>query len=153
MKKIFLLLTFGLLVWTSFAGYTWDDDYNKVYTQNEDKVIDTQGLDDPINAWTKSTVEEVEWIANANVSDEDNKQTSMINYVSNWINYFLWLLGLIVTIFIIKDGIIIITSAWDENKKKEAMTNLRNYILAIILIWVAYMIVNLIFYFINVNSQ
>jgi len=55
-------------------------------------------------------------------------------------------------IMIVKDGIVIIVSAWDENKKKEAFKNIRNYILAIIWIWSAYLFVNLIFYFININT-
>ena len=152
MKKLFLVLWSILLIWSVWAWYTWENDYNKIYTQEQDKVIDTENLDDPLHAWTKSAIQEVDWIANADVSSSENKKESMIDYISKWINYFLAFLWMIVIILIIKDGFIIITSAWDENKKKEAFTNLKNYAIAIVMIWVAFLIVNLIFYFVNVNT-
>ena len=153
MKKPILFSTMIITSWLSLAWYTWEDDYNKIYTQQEDQVIDTENLDNPLNAWTVSAVQEVDWIANADMSTSENKQENIIKYISKWVNYFLAFLGLIVIILIIKDGIIIITSAWDENKKKEAFTNLKNYAIAIVLIWVAFLIVNLIFYFVNVNTE
>jgi len=45
-----------------------------------------------------------------------------------------------------------ITSAGDEWKKKEAFVNLRNYVLALIWIWASYLLINLIFYFVNINT-
>jgi len=152
MKKVILLTFMIFTTWLSFAWYSWEDDYNKIYTQEENQVIDTENLDDPLNAWTVSAVQEVDWIANSDVSTSNSKHESMLNYISKWVNYFLAFLGFVVIILIIKDGIIIITSAWDENKKKEAFTNLKNYAIALILIGVAYLIVNLIFYFVNVNT-
>lgn len=154
MKKIILFFSVLLgLGWYVLAGYTWDNDLNKIYTQEQDKVIDTNNLDDPLQAWTKTAVEGIEWIdKNVDTSDTENKKQSMIDYISKWINYFLAFLWMIVIILIIKDGIIVITSAGDENKKKEAFTNLKNYIIAIIMIWVAFLIVNLIFYFVNSNT-
>ena len=152
MKKLLLLLTIGVFVWTAFAGYTWENDWDKIYTKDQNQVIDTNWLDDPLNAWTHSAVEWADGIVNADVTTEDSKQENMIAYISKWVNYFLGLLWMIVIIFIIKDGIVIITSAWDENKQKEAFINLKNYIIAIILIWVAYLIVNLIFWFVNTNT-
>ena len=152
MKKVILLTFMIFTTWLSFAWYSWEDDYNKIYTQEENQVIDTENLDDPLNAWTVSAVQEVDWIANSDVSTSNSKHESMLNYISKWVNYFLAFLGLVVIILIIKDGFIIITSAWDENKKKEAFTNLKNYAIALILIGVAYLIVNLIFYFVNVNT-
>ena len=147
--SIFLILT----SWLTLGWYVWENDYNKIYTKEQNQVMNTENLDHPLNAWTVSAVQEVDGIANADMSTSDSKQESMINYISKWVNYFLAFLGLIVIILIIKDGIIIITSAWDENKKKEAFTNLKNYAIAIVLIWVAFLIVNLIFYFVNVNTE
>jgi len=155
MKKIITFLLAIGIIWISIAGYTWEDDYNKIYTKEQNQVIDTTNLDDPLQAGTKSAVEKVSWIAdvNADVSTSESKKQNMIDYISKWVNYFLGFLWMIVIILIIKDGFIIITSAGDENKKKEAFTNLRNYTIAIILIGVAFLIINLIFYFVNTNTS
>lgn len=152
MKKLLLLFTIWVFVWTAFAEYTWENDWDKIYTKEQSQVIDTNWLEDPLNAWTKSAVEWADGIVNADVSTEDSKQENMIAYISKWVNYFLSLLWMIVTILIIKDGIIIITATWDDNKQKEALKNVKNYIIAIIMIWVAYLIVNLIFRFVNTNT-
>jgi len=153
MKKLIISLTLLTISTSVFAWYTWQDDKDKIYTKDQNQVIDTQNLDDPLNAWTKSAIEWADGIVNAPVDTNDDKQESTLNYISKWINYFLWLIALIVIILIIKDGFIVITWAWDENKQKEAFTNLKNYTIAIIAIGVSFLIVNLIFHFINVNTQ
>jgi len=152
-KKFLLVSLWVIFISITFAGYTWENDKDKIYTQTQEQVINTEWLDDPINAGTQSAVAWVDGIANAPTDTADDRQENFINYVSKWVNYFLAFLGMIVIILLIKDGIIVITAAWDENKQKEAFTNLKNYIIAIILIWVAFLIVNLIFWFVNTNTE
>jgi len=139
-------------MWLTFSDYIWDDQLDNIYTKNESNVIKTDDIQDPIKWWTQSAVEWLNWIANANMDTNEEKQESFTIYIANWVNYFLWLLWMITIIFIIKDWIVLISQAHDENKKKEAFTNLKNYIIAIIMIWVAYLIVNLIFHFVNTNT-
>ena len=152
-KKLLLIGFWVIFISPSFSKYTWEDDKNKIYTQTQEQVINTEWLDDPINAGTQSAVAWVNGITTPPTNTNDDKQENFINYVSRWVNYFLAFLGMIVIILLIKDGIIVITAAWDENKQKEAFTNLKNYIIAIILIWVAFLIVNLIFWFVNTNTE
>jgi len=152
-KKLLLIGFWVIFISPSFAKYTWEDDKNKIYTQTQEQVINTEWLDDPINAGTQSAVEWVNGITTPPTDTTDDREKNFINYVSKWVNYFLAFLGMIVIILLIKDGIIVITAAWDENKQKEAFTNLKNYIIAIILIWVAFLIVNLIFWFVNTNTE
>ncbi len=153
MKIILTLLSFILILTTSFWWYTRNDINKKIYTQKKENVINDEWLDDPINAWTKSVVEWTDWIEYEDMSTNDVKQENMINYISKWVNYFLWFLWLLVIILIIKDGIVIITAWWDDNKEKEAFKNVKNYIIAIILIWVSYLIINLIFRFVHENTK
>jgi len=150
MKRFILLILFLVAYsfsWITSSSYTWDNPDDSIYTKNQDNVIDTNNAS--LRKWTLSAAWWIEWVAKTN---DDDYQSNMLLYISKWINYFLWFLWLLVIILIIKDGIIMITSAWDEWKKKEAFVNLKNYIIALIWIWSSYMIINLIFYFVNVNT-
>ena len=152
MKKslfIFLLVFINFIGIFVFASNTWNDDTTQIYTQDQSNVIKSDDIDkDPLRAWTISAAWWIKWIA----TWTNDHQWDFLSYLSKWINYFLWFLWLLVIILIIKDGIVMITSAWDEWKKKEAFVNLRNYILALIWIWASYLLINLIFYFVNVNT-
>ncbi len=151
MKKslfIFLLAFINFIGIFVFANNMWDSDTQTIYTQNQTNVIKSNDINNPLRNWTTSAVQWVQWIA---AWTNDHKK-DFIDYLSLWINYFLWFLWLIVIILIIKDGIVMITSAWDEWKKKEAFVNLRNYILALVWIWASYLFINLIFYFVNLNT-
>jgi len=151
MKKYLFM---SLVLFISFvhisvvATDTWNDDTTQIYTQNESNVIKSDDIDDPLRNGTTSAAWWIQWVA----AWTDDYQWDFMSYISKWINYFLWFLWLLVIILIIKDGIIMITSAWDEWKKKEAFVNLKNYILALIWIWASYLLINLIFYFVNVNT-
>jgi len=150
MKKylfIFILL-FNSVITFVYASNIWDNDTTQIYTQNQSNVIRSNDINDPLRNGTTSAVWWIEWIAKWT----NDHQWDFIWYIALWINYFLWFLWLVVIILIIKDGIVMITSAGDEWKKKEAFVNLRNYILALIWIWASYLLINLIFYFVNINT-
>jgi len=151
MKKLLLIiLVFCLMCWVSIGiwGYTWPKDLDKIYTKEESQVVDTWWLDDPIKAWTKTAIDWTDLIKN----DQWDAQKTTLSYISKWVNYFLALLWLISIILIIKDWFVIITAWWDENKQKEAFKNVKNYILAIILIGITALIVNFIFWVINKST-
>jgi len=152
-KKILAIIIVLLTINIWFANYIWDDETKQIYTQDKNKVINDNWLDDPIRNGTLSSSEWLEWIAKTDTSSEENRQKWFMDYIAIYINYILWFLGLIVIILIIKDGITMITSAWDEEKKKEAFKNLKNYIITLILIWAWYLIVNLVFDIVNENTK
>lgn len=153
-KKLLILIIsiLSLNIW--FANpYTWDDDTKKIYTQDKENVVNDYWLDDPLRDGTTSSAWWIQWVAVIDISSEDNIKQWFMDYIAMWINYILWLLALIVIVLIIKDGIVMIWSAWNEEKKKEAFKNLKNYIIALILIWAWYLIVNLVFSFVNDSTK
>jgi len=152
-KKILVIIIVLLTINIWFANYIWNDETKQIYTQDKGNVINDNWLNDPIRNGTLSSSKHLEWIAKTDESSEENRQKWFMNYIAIWVNYILWFLGLIVIILIIKDGIIMITSAWNEEKRKEAFKNLKNYIIALILIWAWYLIVNLVFYIVNENTK
>ena len=153
MKKIILVLS--LLFYSfnlAFAWYIWQDETDEIYTKNKDEVIDDSNLDDSLRAGTRSAVENVEWVIDANTDTSEQSQENVVRYLSKWVNYFLWLLWLLLTILIIIQWIKIVTASWDTNKQKEALINVKNYILVLIWIAVSYLIVSLIVHFVSINS-
>jgi len=153
MKKILTIIL--VLVWLiniSFSSWEWWDETQEIYPTNENSIIDTDWLDDPLRDGTRSAVNWVQWIIDENTETGDSNQNNVLKYVSKWINYFLWLLWLIVTIYIIKEWISIVVAWNNENIQKESMKDIRNYIIALIWIWVSYLIINLVFHFINVTT-
>jgi len=154
MKKMLFLLFSSVIIFTniSFGWWSWDDETEKIYNKDESKIIKTDDIDDPLRNGTLNATENIWWVVKANIENSESAKDETKKYISNWVNYFLWFLWLVVVIFIIKDGIILITSAWWDNWKKIALQNLKNYIIAIILIWVSYLIVSLAVHFVAVNS-
>jgi len=158
LKKIVLIIFWIFFinicfVYTDTNTYQWDDEIYHIYTK--DNVINDSWLNDPIRQGTLSSVEKLEWIVGSweKFENEENRQKLFMDYVAVWINYILWLLAMIWIIFIIKDGIVIITSAWNEEKQKAAFKNIKNYIIAIIIIWTWYLIVNFVFFLVNESTK
>jgi len=153
MKKILTIIL--VLVWfinISFSSWEWWDETDEIYTQDKNNVIDDSDLDDPLRNGTRSAVQNVEWVIDADTTTSEQSQWNVMKYIWKWVNYFLALLWMVLIIFIIKDWIIIVTAAWDDNKQKEAFKNVKNYVIALIWIWVAYLLINLIFHFVNINT-
>ena len=147
-----ILLIFFSIFSFSFSWYIWDDKTDDIYTQNQNDVLKSDDINDPLKNGTTSISEWLNWVVNADVSNSEQSQRSVLNYISKWINYFLSLLALLLIILIIFQWIKIITASGDDNKQKEAFTNVKNYIIALVLIWVSYLIISLIFHFVNYNT-
>lgn len=155
MYKKVLLLAIALLsisIWLA-NNNIWEDETKTIYSQNENKIINTEWLDDPLSNGTTDSARWLQWIAKIDISSKENKQKWFVKYISIWVNYFLWILSFIVITLIIKDGYAIITAWWNENKKKEAFINIKNYILALVFIWTWYLVINMVFYIVNKSTK
>ena len=62
----------------------------------------------------------------------------------------LWLITIIILIY---GGIQMVTAAWDDWKYKKWFTIVKQAIIGLILIWTSALIVNLIFNFVNTNTE
>lgn len=157
-KKILIIIISVISINICFAKINTNkrnEDINKIYTKDKNNVIEDSDLSDPIRNGTENASENIWWLAGKwqDFTNSENRQKSFINYIANPINYLLSFLWILVTILIIKDGFAIITAAWNENKKKEALINVKNYLIALILIWASYLIINFIFYLVNTSAK
>ena len=76
-----------------------------------------------------------------------------LDFVQTAINRILALLWLITIIILIYGGIQMVTAAWDDWKYKKWFTIVKQAIIGLILIWTSALIVNLIFNFVNTNTE
>ena len=75
-----------------------------------------------------------------------------LDFVQNWVNWILALLGMITIIILIYGGFLMVTAAGDDGKYKKGFTIVKQAVIGLILIGVSALIVNLIFHFVNTNS-
>lgn len=126
-----LALTFALLTITSLASAWW----NPFSTSNNlDNPYKGQWYD--LDKWLKEVKNTVTWI-------ETNRSFS--DYIQDVVVYLLGFVTIIAIIYMIYWGIILMTSAWDEEKVKKTKSIITYVIIWIFVIWLAYSLVAWIF--------
>ena len=76
----------------------------------------------------------------------DNKGNGLLNVVKNFINFVLWLLGLITLIMLLWWGFNMVTSAGDNQKFWDGMKILKNAGIGLAFIALSWMMVSMIFW-------
>ena len=76
----------------------------------------------------------------------DNKGDGLLNVVKNFINFVLWLLGLITLIMLLWWGFNMVTSAGDDKKFGDGMKILKNAGIGLAFIALSWMMVSMIFW-------
>lgn len=90
--------------------------------------------------------------AGLTVAGADNLQGSdnLINSIKSFINYVIGFLGFIALVILLYGGFQMVTAAGDEGKYKEGFKILRQAAIGLVFIWVAALMVQLIFWIIGV---
>ncbi len=125
-KKVWILI-WSAIVWATTIAAP----ISTVFAFWESNVQNNMNI-----AWSKSS-----WWSN-----------ELITFVQNAVNWILWLLGLISIIILIWGGFQMITAAWDDGKYKKWFTIVKQAVIWLILIWSAWMIVSLVFSFMNTTA-
>ena len=135
MKSTFKKVLFSLgaigLVWAGSLAMVNAQGTNTFWQQNPDWQTDIDVISDG-SQWT--------WTS------------SLITTIKTFVNRILWILSLIALIITLRGWFQMLTAAWDETKYKKWFTVLKQAALWLVVIWLAWLIVSLIFYIINKNS-
>jgi hypothetical protein len=91
---------------------------------------------------------QVPWSATQNKITDD----SLVNVIRWWVNWVLGIMALIALIVVIRWWFQMVTANGDEGKFGAWYTLLKQAIIWIILIWVAWFIVSLVFWLINLTT-
>lgn len=132
----------------------WLDTYNpisdNIYNKDQNQVINQDAIKwDPIRQWTKEIVEKID-IYKKETNNSIQARQNTIDYISSIVNYFLSLLALFSLIYLLRGFLSMITAAWDEAKFKKWYENLKIATLAIIWIWISFILIRFIFYIVRI---
>ena len=134
MKKIFLALAAPVVAFAAFVGLSFAQ-----LTNNQ-------------NPFTNPTDEGGSKDL-AIVGSGTGQQDSFVNVVKGAINWILGILALIALLILLWGGFQMVTSAGDEEKYKSGFTILKHAATGLILIGIAWFIVSIIFWLVNILTQ
>lgn len=126
-----LIIALSLMFLTSVTSSAWDPFSNNT---NSDNPYTGQWYN--LDAWLDEVKGTVDWI-------ETNRFFS--EYIQDVVVYLLGFVTIIAIIYMIYWGIIMMTSAWDEEKVKKTKSIITYVIIWICVIWLAYSIVAWLF--------
>jgi hypothetical protein len=87
------------------------------------------------------------------VGSGTGQQDSFVNVVKGFINWVLGILALIALLILLYGGFQMVTSAGDEEKYKAGFTILKHAAMGLLLIGVAWFIVSIIFWLVNILTN
>jgi len=158
MKKITKLAYIIILsvFWLCFAQLEIPQE-STIYSNDQSQYIDDSNISNPIRDWAYNAIQstdsknEIWWVRwlNQKIEDHTTAKTKTLQIIKNFVNYALWLLSLVALIYVIYHGIIIITAAGDDVKYKEWMKGVKFATMALVWIWMSWIIISSIFWILN----
>lgn len=152
--KIFIVASLLVLMATSIATAAMDfvdQNSNTFYTTDASKVVDDSAVDDPFKDWATNLVQGVS-DKGTNLYDNITTMRSEIAknettaFISRVVNYIIWLLGLISTLYLLWSGFKMVTAAWDDGKYSSGFEWVKYSLLAIAGLGLSWFIVSFILY-------
>ncbi len=134
------------------------DSTNQILNQNDQQVLDSQGITDPIRDGAYKVIDSQTsstgklggiigvW---SQISNHQTAQNQTLQVIKNVVNYALWLIALIALIYLIYHGILILTAAGDDAQYKKGFKGLQYAAIAMAGIGASWLFVSLVFRVIN----
>ncbi len=129
------------------------DSENYILNENDQQVLDTQGINDPLRDGAYSIIQPEGWTwalsgvvgVGNKISSHQNAQTQTMNVIKNIINYALWLVALVALIYLIYHGFLIVTASGDDAQYKKGLKGVKFAAIAMVGIGASWLIVSAIF--------
>lgn len=87
------------------------------------------------------------------ISDDTLKGDSLLDTISNAINWLLAMLATIAVVICLYAGFLMVTSAWDEKKYEKWITILKYAAVGIAIVWLSWLIVSVVFWLLKQNAE
>ncbi len=158
MKKLIVggIIMYASLLVVWYAQMIVPDSENYILNENDQQVLNTQGINDPLRngayniispeGWT-GTLSGVVGVGNE-ISSHQNAQSQVMNVIKNIINYALWMVALVALVYLVYHGFLIVTAAGDDTQYKKGLKGVKFAAIAMVGIWASRLIVSAIFWLI-----
>jgi len=159
MKK-FILIAMLLSVFSFTRAIQIPETENYILNENSQQVLNTQGVNDPIRdgafrivdsngagAWSGELIG-ILW-PNSEITNHTSAQNQTLQLVKNIINYVLGFLALVALVYLIYNGVLILTAGWDDAQYKKGIKSLQYALIAIVWVGASWLMVSLIFRLLN----
>ena len=133
MKYVLSLISF-LLVWLFSFAFVWEVSANPVFKNTTNQI--------PYCKWGDCWLQE--WIEAVKNIDDLSKEKDAATYVTKVVSYIITFTYLIAVILIIYAWFNLLILSWDEEKAKKTKTMILYVIIWILLIFLAWPIVNFV---------
>ncbi len=128
------------------------DSQNYILNENDQQVLNTQGIDDPLRGGAYNIIDPWTWTGvwgivgvGSEISSNITAQNQIMGVIKNIINYALGMVALVALVYLIYHGFIILTAAGDETKYKEGLKWIKFAAIAMVGIGASWLIVSSIF--------
>lgn len=156
MKKFILS---GIIIYTSllvigYAQMIVPDSQNYILNENDQQVLNTENINDPLRDGAYNIISPVSWTGNLSgvvgvgdkISSHQNAQSKTMDVIKNIINYALWMLALVALVYLLYHGFLIVTASGDDTQYKKWLWWVKYAAIAIAWIGASRLIVSAIFW-------
>ena len=130
------------------------DSKNYILNENNQQVLNTDSINDPLRDWAYNIIDPVTWTGKLwwivgvgdKISTHQNAQTKTMDVIKNIINYALWMLALVALLYLIYHGFLVLSAAGDDTQYKKGLWGIKYAAIAIAGIGASWLMVSAIFW-------
>lgn len=157
MKKLIIsgIIMYASLLVVWYAQMIVPDSQNYILNENDQQVLNTENIDDPLRQGAYNIVTPEWWAALSGLASTDTEisshitaQNKVMTVIKNLINYALWMVALIALVYLIYHGFMIVTAAGDETQYKNGLKWVKFAAIAMAGIGMSRLVVSAIFWLI-----
>ncbi len=157
MKKFMLvsILMYASLIVVGYAQMIVPSSENYILNENDQQVLNTENIEDPLRGWAYNIIVPVEWtgtlswvvwsVAGEKIGSFEVAKNKTMQVIRNIINYALGMLWLVALVYLIYHGVIMLTAAGDDTQYKKGLKGIKFAAIAIVWIGLSRFIVSGIF--------
>jgi len=158
MKKFMLgsIIMYVSLLVVGYAQMIVPDAQNYILNENDQQVLNTQDINDPLRDGAYNTISPVSWTGTVwwivgvgdKISSHQNAQNKTLDVIKNIINYALSMIALVALVYLIYHGFLMVTAAGEDTQYKKWIAGIKYATIAMIGIGTSWFVVSAIFWLI-----
>jgi len=141
-----------IVVW--YAQMIVPDSENYILNENDQQVLNTESINDPLRDGAYNIVNPVSWTGalsgvvgvNDKITSHQKAKNQTMDVIRSIINYALYFAAFIALVYLIYHGFLVLTAAGDDTQYKKGLSGIKYATIAIIWIGLSWLMVSAIFW-------